>query len=266
MKSFKNNNEFFLKTLHPDVDVQTENVNAFNIYSQDKFNAYLKKLGADEVGIITEKEIAVIDCIKQEIEKLKKENQNADKERLEFDLAIIFHSNLKKLNWGRWLLNDYNTWRWLSMNYFLKEVFWRRGEDPYKRYEAGKGRIQDSAKSTYDHLVGTRTRDIFPRRYFLIGERLYDKDKKYDLLKKLSFKSKASKSGGYGNFILNLIDTKLLSPNDHVSKIMGEIMFLQGKITGNDPVAFSFARYNGFKRRLLNTAEKEIFEKEICVS
>src|ERR1035437_3874920 len=104
MKSFKNNNEFFLNTLHPDVGEHTENVNAFNIYSQDKFNTYLKKLGADEIGTITDKEIAVIEKIKEEIGKLKIENKSADKDRLEFDIAIIFHSNLKKLNWSRWLL------------------------------------------------------------------------------------------------------------------------------------------------------------------
>ena len=142
MKSFKNNNEFFLNTLHPDVGEHTENVNAFNIYTQDKFNTYLKKLGADEIGTVTEKEMSVIEKIKEQIEKLKKENQNVDKDRLEFDLAIIFHSNLKKLNWGRWLLDDYNMWRWLSMNYFLKEVLWRRGEEKKK-----KGLVAESAKS-----------------------------------------------------------------------------------------------------------------------
>ncbi|MBL0257690.1 MAG: hypothetical protein IPQ03_09225 [Bacteroidetes bacterium] len=213
MKSFKNNNEFFLNTLHPDVGEHTENVNAFNIYTQDKFNTYLKKLGADEIGTVTEKEMSVIEKIKEQIEKLKKENQNVDKDRLEFDLAIIFHSNLKKLNWGRWLLDDYNMWRWLSMNYFLKEVLWRRGEEKKK-----KGLVAESAKATYDHLVGKRTRDIFPRRYFIIGERLFDSEKKYELLQKLSTLSKESRSGGFGNLISNMVDTKLLSPKDYVSK------------------------------------------------
>lgn len=260
MKSFKNNNEFFMNTLHPDVDGHTENLNAFNIYPQDKFNSYLKKLGAEETGEIVDKETKVIEKIKEEIEQLKTESKNVDKDRLEFDLAIIFHPNLKKLNWGRWLLDDYNMWRWLSMNYFLKEVFWRRGEEKKKR-----GLVGESAKATYDHLVGKRTRDIFPRRYFLIGERLFDKEKKYDLAKKLSQLSKESKSGGVGNLILNLIDTKLLSPNDHVSKIISEVLFTQGKLAEDKEVVRAFVRYNGFKRRLLNTAGKEIFEKEICI-
>ena len=146
------------------------------------------------------------------------------------------------------------------MNYFLKEVFWRRGEEKKK-----KGLVVESAKATYDHLVGKRTRDIFPRRYFLIGERLYDKEKKYELAKKLSRLSKESKSGGFGNLVLNMIDTKLLSPNDHVSKIISEVLFTQGKLAEDKEVVRAFVRYNGFKRRLLNTAAKEIFEKEICI-
>lgn len=260
MKSFKNNNEFFLNTLHPDVGEHAENVNAFNIYPQGKFNIYLKKLGADEIGMISEKELAVIEKIKEQIEKLKKENLNIDKDRLEFDLAIIFHSNLKKLDWGRWLLDDYNMWRWLSLNFFLKEVFWRRGED-----KKNKGLVIESAKATYDHLIGKRTRDIFPRRYFLIGERLFDQEKKYDLVKKLSVLSKESKAGGFGNLILNMIDTKLISPNDHVSKTISQVLFMQGKLAEDKEVVRAFVRYNGFKRRLLNSANKKIFENEICI-
>lgn len=260
MKSFKNNNEFFLNTLHPDVINHTENVNAFNIYSQDRFNAYLKMLGADEAGEITDEEIEVIEKIKEEIEMLKSENGNVDKDRLEFDLAIIFHSNLKRLNWGRWLLDEYSMWRWLSMNYFLKEAFWRRGED-----KKARGLVVESAKSTYDHLVGRRTRDIFPRRYFLIGERLFDKEGKYDLVKKLAKLSREGKSGGFGNLVLNLIDTKLISPNDHVSKMISEVLFTRGKVAEDKEVVRAFVRYNGFKRRLLNTASREVFEREICI-
>lgn len=260
MKTFKNNNEFFQNTLHPDVGEHTENVNAFNIYSQDKFNAYIKRLGAEEFGTITEKEIDVIENIKKEIEILKKQYPNVEKDRLEFDLAIIFHSNLKKLKWGRWLLDDYNMWRWLSLNFFLKEVLWRRGEEKKK-----KGLVIESAKATYDHLIGKRTRDIFPRRYFLIGERFYSKEKKYDLLERLSNLSKENNAGGFGNLVLNLIDTKLISPNDHVSKVISEVLFMQGKLAQDKEVVRAFTRYNGFKKRLLNAAPKEIFENEICI-
>jgi hypothetical protein len=108
-------------------------------------------------------------------------------------------------------------------------------------------------------------KDIFPRRYYLIGERLYDPCKKYELLRRLSDLSKESKSGGFGNLILNLIDTKLLSPNDHVAKVISEVLFVNGKLAEDKEVVRAFVRYNGFRRRLLNTASKEIFEKEICV-
>ena len=152
-----------------------------------------------------------------------------------------------------------------SLNFFLKETFWRRSESLYQRYEKGKGNIQDSAKATYDHLVGKRARDIFPRRYFFIGERLFDIEKKYELLQRLSTLSKESRSGGFGNLVLNMIDTKLLSPNDHVSKVISKVLFMQGKLAEDKEVVRAFTRYNGFKRRLLNTASKEIFETEICI-
>lgn len=260
MKSFKNSTEFLVNTFKPDLQKAPENANAFNIYSQDKFNTFLKKNGVEELGTISEKEIEVIDKIKFEIEKLKAENKNVDKDRLEFDLAIIFHSNLKKLNWGRWLLNDYGMWRWLSMNYFLKEVLWRRGEEKKK-----KGLVGESAKATFEHLVGKRSRDIFPRRYFILGERLFDSEKKYELMKKLSSLAKESRSGGFGSLISNLIETKLLSPKDYVSKTVSEILFTEGKLAEDKEVQRAFVRYNSFKKRLLNTANKDVFRNEVCI-
>lgn len=260
MKAFKNNNEFFFNTLYPVIGVHKENVNAFTIYSQPKFNDYLKLLGATETGPITDAELSVIQDIKDSIQNMIIINKTVDRDRLDFDLAIIFHSNLKKLGWGRYLLDEYNMWRWFSMNYFLKETFWRRGEVKWN-----KKLYVDSAKSTYDHLVGTRTRDIFPRRYFLIGERLYHPEGEYSLANKLSQLCKESKYGGFGNLMLNMIDTKLSSPNDHVSKIISEVLFTQGKLADDKEVARAFGRYNGFKRRLLNSANKDVFENEICI-
>ncbi|MCE3226991.1 MAG: hypothetical protein K0S32_1542 [Bacteroidetes bacterium] len=260
MKFFKNNTNFFLNILYPGIEDQPENVNAFNIYSQEKFNTYIKKLGAEEEGTVSNKEIQIIEKIKSDIENLKNKYKTIDKDRLEFDLALIFHSNLKELNWGRYLLDDYSMWRWLSTNHFLKEVLWRRGEDKKK-----KGLVIESAKSTFDHLIGKRTRDIFPRRYFLIGERLYDKEKKYELLNKLAVLSRENKTGGFGNLVLNLIDTKLLSPNDNVSKTISQVLFTQNELAEDKEVVRAFTRYNGFKKRLLNNAGKDIFEKEICI-
>ena len=40
---------------------------------------------------------------------------------------------------------------------------------------------------------------------------------------------------------------------------------MQGKLAEDKEVVRAFTRYNGFKRRLLNTASKEIFETEICI-
>ena len=259
MKSYKNNNEFFYKTLHPDIEEHRDNINAFNLYNQTRFNSYLKKLGAEEMGELNNKEIRTIENIKSEIQKLMAKYSDTETDRLEFDLAIIIHKNLKMLGWGRWMLDNYNMWRWLSMNHFKEEVFWRRGKTNFK-----KGLSNKSAKDTYNHLVGTRIRDIFPRRYFIIGERLYDQNNKYKLLEKLADLSRNGKSGGFGNLINNLVDTKLLSPNDYISKMLSEILFTTGKLADDKEVARAFVRYNGFKNRLLNNAGKKILEEEIC--
>ena len=260
MKAFKNSSEYYKSTIYPDLDMHPENLNAFNTYDQKDFSAYLKKLGADETGDLTYNEEQTIEKIKMEIKQLISENKDIRRDRLEFDLAIIFHKNLKKINFGRALLNDYNMWRWLSLSYFLKEVRWRRGEEKMK-----KGQVIEAAKATYDHLVGSRVRDIFPRRYFILGERLYDKEKGYDIIRKLSQNSKENNTGGFGNLILNLIDTKLISPNDYVSKTMSELLFFKEKLAEDKEVTRAFVRYNGFSRRLLNSAGKEIFQNEICV-
>ena len=82
MKSFKNNNEFFLKTLHPNVREHRDNVNAFNMYSQKKFNSYIKKLGGEEIGEVSEKEIKVIEQIKNEIEILKKRQSKCKTDKI----------------------------------------------------------------------------------------------------------------------------------------------------------------------------------------
>lgn len=259
MKYYKNKTEFY-KTLQPLSADEADKLNSFKIYSQEKFNRYLVEKGAEEAGELNKKEIEAFNNIKKEIKELIDSNPGISKDRLDFDLAIIFHSNLKKLNWGKYLINDYGMWRWLSLNYFLKEVYWRRGEDFYK-----KGYHLKSAKSVYTHIVGTRTRDIFPRRYFLIGDRLFDPDNDYKILEALSKLCKESSAGGYGNLILNLIDTKLISPNDHVSKTISQLLFNDGHLANDKEVVRAFTRYNGYKRRLINGAPKAIFENEICI-
>ena len=258
MKYYKNNREFFSATFLPSVE-KKESLNAFNTYTQDRFSAYAISMGAVEEGELTKPEEKCFEKIKSQIEDLKKKYPDIKGERLEFDLAIIFHSNLKNIHWGRYMLDEYNTWRWLSMNYFKDEAFWRRREDFKKRKM-----YLESAKATFTHCVGERSRDIFPRRYFIIGERLFDVEKKYQLMEKLAALSRESRTGGFGNLISNLVDTKLISPKDYISKSISELLFTEGKLADDKEVLRAFVRYNSFKKRLLNAANKDVLRKEIC--
>ncbi len=260
MKRYLNGSDFFKNHLAP----QKENPitwNNFNTQNQNKLIDHVDKLqGISIDGEIDDNEKQVILQIKSEIEGLKKTYSTIKPERLDIDLAIIIHKNLKKLKWGRYQIDEFGMWRWLSINFFLKDAFWRWSEDDFN-----KNKYFESSRSCYQRLVGERNRRIFPLWYFTIGERLYDNHFGYSLLEKLAEKSREKSAGGFGNLNNNLNDTKLLSPNEHVSKTMSRILLLGDKIANNDEVADAFKRYNGFRRRLLNYGGDRVFEKEVCL-
>lgn len=261
MKSYKNKIEHFVTHLEPGEGKEKELFNLFNIFQQDEFSKYLKKNIEFEVaGEVSPKEEEVMQKIKLEIEELQKSYSEVKSERLEFDLAKIFHSNLRVLGFGRFHIDDVGMWRWMSMNYFKEETFWRRGKSDFDKRDYTK-----AAKATFEHCVGKRSRDIFPRRYFIIGQRLFDVYEKYEPLNRLAELQRASLSGAFGDYILNIIDTKLISPQDYVSKVMGKILFTKGKIAQGKEVVNAFVRYNGFRSRLINNANESIFENEICL-
>jgi hypothetical protein len=260
MKTITNKSEYLKNALYPETSEKLDLINALNLNDQNKFNVFIKSKGIEENGTLEAKELAAIENIKIEIRKLRKDYNDTAKDRLEFDLAKIFHSNLKSINIGRWQFDDLGMWRWISMNYFLEEVRWRRAEEKLK-----KGLFLESAQQTFNHLIADRARDIFPRRYFLLGERLFDSVTGYSLIDQLATVSRKSNSGGFGNLIANLIETRLLSPNEHVSKTISKVLFSSGKPADDKEVAKAFVRYNGYKRRLLNTASEEVFKKEICL-
>lgn len=261
MKSYKNKIEHFLNLLEPGEEKDHELYNLFNIFPQDKFNKYLlKNIEFDVTGEVSVKEEEVLLNIKAEIKKLQKEFPEAKPERLEFDLAKIFHSNLIQLGFGRFHVDDVGMWRWMSMQYFKEETFWRRGKSDFNKTE-----IKKAAKATFEHCVGKRSRDIFPRRYFILGQRLFDANEKYILIDKLAEKSRAARSGGFGNLISNLVETKLISPNDYVSKIVSKVMFTEANIGDDKEVRYAFIRYNAFRKRLLNNAAENVFKNEICL-
>lgn len=260
MKRYLNGSEFFKNHLSPKREDKMS-WNNFNTGNQAKLITFIDSLSGITIeGEITETEQNAIQQIKIEISELRASYPEVRPDRLDMDLAIIFHRNLKKLKWGRFQIDDFGSWRWLSINYFLSEVKWRwTTEDPKLE------KLFENAKSCYQRLVGERNRRIFPLWYFTIGERLYDNHFGYSLLNKLAVISRERVTGGFGNLSNNLNDTKLLSPNEHVSKTMSKILLSGDSIANNDEVANAFKRYNAYKRRLLNYASDTIFEKEICL-
>ncbi len=245
MKSYKNKIEHFNILLEPGEGKDTELYNLFNISTQEKFNKYLlKNIEFEVAGEITPNEEEVIQTIKSEIEKLQKAFPDAKPERLEFDLAKIFHSNLLRMGFGRFHVDDVGMWRWMSMQYFKEETFWRRAKTDFEKRDYTK-----AAKATYEHCVGKRSRDIFPRRYFVLGQRLFDANEKYYLIDKLAEKSRAARAGGFGNLISNLVETRLISPNDHVSKVVSKIMFAEANTGDDKEVKNAFIRYNAYRQR-----------------
>ncbi len=261
MKNYKNKVEHFINLLEPGEGKNGELFNLFNIYSQDRFNGYLaSKIEFEITGDVTDAEEKMLQKIKSEIKQLQKQFSDAKAERLEFDLAKIFHSNLREIGFGRFHVDDIGMWRWMSMNYFKEETFWRRGLSDLDKKE-----IPKAAKATFEHCIGKRSRDIFPRRYFVIGQRLFDTNEKYALIEKLAEKSRAARSGGFGNLIANIVETKLISPNDYVSKVISKIMFADRGIGDDKEVKNAFVRYNAYRKRLLNNASENVFRNEICL-
>jgi hypothetical protein len=260
MKRYSNNLEFFKSHLTPKQE-DPLSFTAFNCNNQEKCNGIIMQLpGIVVEGSETGDEQTTIQNIKEEIKKLRKNNSTIGPERLDLDLAIIFHKQFRKLGWGRYQADDYSVWRWISINYFLKECFWRWGEESFN-----KQNHFESAKATFQRLVGERSRRIFPLWYFTIGERLFDDHFGYSLLEKLAEKSRESKSGGFGNLMNYLTETKLVSPNEHASKTMSRLLLGGDKLAGDTEVKNSFIRYSAFKKRLLSYASDSIFEKEICI-
>jgi hypothetical protein len=261
MRKYLNGADFFKNHLAPRKE-SPMTWNTFNIGNQKNLIDVVDKLpGISIDGSVEKEEEEVIQQIKEEFKQLKEKYADKKPERLDMDVAIIFHKNLKKLKWGRFHIEDFGMWRWISINYFLTEARWRwTSEDPKKE------KLFENARSCYQRLVGERNRRIFPLWYFTIGERLYDRHFGYSLLEKLAVKSREKKTGGFGNLNNYLNDTKLLSPNEHVSKTMSRLLLTGDLLANNDEVEDSFKRYNAYKRRLLNYASDTIFENEICLT
>ncbi|HKR06621.1 MAG TPA: DUF6339 family protein [Bacteroidia bacterium] len=259
MKRYLNNHDYFKKELNPestDKAVSSNRTAALNMYQKDFLKYISAELKLHEEGEVTHNELQMIQKVKTEIKKLKEKNRNISPQNLDFELGKIFHDNLKI---DRQLINDWNFWRWLSLNYFLEKIQWR-----WAKEERAKTNMDKAAKNIFDHLIGkNKNHRIFPRRLWIIGLRLHDKMNGYNLLDKISQNLK-TRQGGFGDYINNIVDDKLVSHNDYVSKILGELLLAETKVQSKSVVVRSFKKYNGYKNRLISEAGRELFEKEIC--
>ncbi|MBA3648837.1 MAG: hypothetical protein H0W62_09870 [Chitinophagales bacterium] len=253
MKHYSDKREFYNFYLRPTEGIEfSERLKFLVTFKQEEFNKQLKNLGFHEEGIGSDEFIDAVEKAKVEMKAVMKSFKGGDRSRIDFEFALILHRNLSI---DRYLLSNWGFWRWLNMNFFLEETRWR-----YDFKKSGSNLFR-YAKIIFDHLVDNTGIMIY--RCWFLGERLSEEDSKYELLQKINEKAKAGRPGGFGNYILNLVDTRLISPRDHVSKILGKLLFTEKKIHDNDDVRDCFKKYNCYKNRLLSNAGEHIFREEI---
>jgi len=242
--------------------VNDSNIELFAICSKDqsKFTRRLEERGLEIVGDLSKELENYINKIHEEITILRKENSEFDsnlksRQKLDFELAMIIHSNL---NFGRFQSINFEFWRWCTLNYFIEYVRWR-----WLNYPDDINKIRDNSFAVFRRAFGERDRRIDLLRYWLIGERLFDRSKKYYYLEKLSERAKTV-DGPFQDYINNIIDNNLFSPNDMVSKTMAEIMLIENKFPTQKLIG-AFKRYHTYINRFFIEGEKETFKKEICI-
>jgi hypothetical protein len=254
MKYYSDKREFFNSYLKPKEGIEfLERQKWLVTFKQAEFNKQLKILGFHEEGVVSDDFLESIEISKKQLKNAIENFKDSDRRRIDFEFALILHQNLKI---DRFHLSNWGFWRWLNMNYFLEETRWRydfkNSREGYFKY----------AKITFDHLVDNTS--IMVYRCWFLGERLIENESKYDLLQKLSEKAKTTRLGGFGTYILNLVDTRLISPEDNVSKIMGKLLFTGARLYDDKEVGKCFKKYNCYRNRLLSDAGEQIFREEIC--
>lgn len=237
-------------------ETNQKNIELFGTFSrsQEKFSKKLQERGLETTGSLPDDIVSGMLIINEQIQVLKKKNKGLDKVKLDFDIAKIVHKNLRL---QRVTIIYYDFWRWLTLNTYIENVRWRWVDDP-----DNVNKIIPNAKAIFQRAFGDRDRRIDLLRYWVIAERLYDNNKGYYYLDKISEKAKTT-SGPFQDFINNIIDNNLYSPNDCVTKTMAEIMLIDSHFK-TPQLIDSFKRYHAFTNRFLIEADKEIFQKEIC--
>jgi hypothetical protein len=267
-------NQDIIQLLSPEINITNQELFYKKSSDQDVFTKELRNRGIEASK--KEKYPELEDCIGkcwQQLEKLLKENKEVRRTRLDFDIAKIFHQNFSIPM--RATIN-YEFWRYITLFYFIKLVKWRwenNPEDPSKWYSNAKTicgralgitlnkRKYDEDKSI-DYTVRNRRIDIY--RYWWIGNKLFDPNKQYYYIDKISEKYKED-DASLQDFINHLEGNRLLSENNRVSKIMAESILLSSKKFSESEMRLCFNRYNAYCNRLFMEAEPKLIKKEICL-
>lgn len=267
-------NEELIQLLSPEITFSNQELFYRKSGDQGKFNKDLRSKG---IGLINEDKYPELDeCIEniqQEIDALLKRSSDTKKSRLDLDIAKIFHKNLKI---PKRVIIDYDFWRYITLFNFIELVKWRWESNPddSSNWNANAKSICGRAlgltliKKKYDEdktiVYTSRNQRIDSYRYWWVGNKLYDSNKGYYYLDKITEKFKRE-DASLQDFLNHLEGNKLLSENDRISKIMAESILLSDKKFSQAEMRNCFNRYNAFSSRLFMEAEEKMIKKEICL-
>lgn len=267
-------NQELIQLLSP--EIIPANIELFHRISQNQatFNNVLRNKG---IGPLSDKEYPELDDRLKKVEnllsKLYDDHKNIKKSKLDLDVAKIFHENLLL---PRKAIIDYDFWRYITLFHFIEYVKCRWESNPqdsanwYSNAKAICGRAIGLTldKKKYDeHKIisyNLRNQRIDSYRYWWIGNKLYDKNRGYYYLDKISDQYK-NEDAAVQDFLNHLEGNRLLSENDRISKFLAESLFLSGKKFSEKDMRSCFNRYNAFSNRLLMEADNEMIKKEICL-
>ena len=267
-------NQELVQLLSPEINAANQELFYKKSGDQKKFNTELKNKSIDLRNEETYSELEeALYKIQFSISDLLKKSNEEKKTRLDFDIAKIFHQNLKL---PRRAIIDYDFWRYITLFYFIEVVKWRWEKKPTNpaNWNANAKAICGRAlgltlnKQEYDQdktiSYSSRNQRIEAYRYWWIANKLYDPEKGYYYIEKISEKFK-TEEGSVQDFINQLEGNKLLSVDDRISKIMAESILLSGKKFSQQEARNCFNRYNAFSNRLFMEAEEKSIKKEICL-
>jgi len=270
---FNKTNQELVVLLSPDIGVYNKQLFYKESKSQIKFNNELKKNNIElQQGNYTELDDS-LNQINKELDDLLKKQKGIKKTRLDFDIAKIFHKNL---NIQRRAIIDYDFWRFITLFYFIELVKWRWERNPDNPnnwnwnartiFGRALGLTLNTKKYNEDKTITytTRNQRIDSYRYWWIANKLYDSDKGYYYLEKISDKFKKEEASVQD--FLNLLEGyKLLSVNDRISKIMANTILLSGKKYSEKEARNCFMRYSAYCNRLFMEADENLIKREICL-